>query len=249
MIGLRLQKAIAEAGLASRRAAEEMIRQGRVAVNGQVVTELGIRVDPQKDEIRVDDRVLSQRSHKIYVLFYKPKACVTTLKDPQGRKTILDFLPQLRVRLFPVGRLDYDAEGLLLLTNDGPLAHRLQHPRFGVPKVYEVKVEGHPGEVQLDKLRNGVALEEGNTAPAQVVVLRLLPKASWMRITLHQGWNRQIKRMGQAVGLPVLKIKRTGYGPLSLGDLTPGKYRLLEADEVRRLYQMVHLKGEPSEKP
>ncbi|MGV8073532.1 MAG: pseudouridine synthase [Syntrophobacteraceae bacterium] len=239
MEGIRLQKVLASAGVASRRAAEEIIRQGRVQINGRAVTELGVRVDPEIDEVRVDGSLLSRSKTEIYLLFYKPKHCVTTLKDPQGRKTVLDFIPDLGVRVFPVGRLDYDAEGLLLLTNDGFLANRLQHPRYGVSKTYEVKVKGHPDDRALSRLRTGVSLDEGRTAPAEIEVLSFLPKAAWLKIILHQGWYRQIKRMCLAVGYPVLKIKRVGYAFLKLGDLKPGTFRPLERHEAQKLYKTV----------
>ena len=235
---------LAQAGVASRRSAEEMIRHGRVRVNGRVVTELGTRVQPETDEIRVDLKPVSILKERVYLLFYKPGGCVTTARDPQGRKTVFDFLPDMGVRLFTVGRLDYDAEGLLLLTNDGPLAHRLQHPSFGVSKTYEVKVKGRPSERALVRLRTGVVLEDGKTAPADVSVLRLLPRAAWLRIILHQGWYRQIKRMCEAAGLPVLKIKRIGYAFLELGKLKPEGFRMLKPSEVRRLYRLVRLEEE-----
>ncbi len=244
MAGIRLQKVIARAGLASRRAAEEMIREGRVAVNGEVIRELGVRVDPRLDEVRVDARPLPVAAEEAYLLFYKPRQCVTTLKDPQGRRTVADFVPLDKMRLFPVGRLDYDAEGLLLLTNNGPLAHRLQHPRYGVRKTYEVKVKGQPDERALHKLRSGILLKEGVTGRAEVTVLRVLPTSSWLQIVLHQGWYRQLKRMGEAVGHPVLKIKRTGYGFLQAGSLTPGASRPLTAAEVKRLHDLVLLQKE-----
>jgi pseudouridine synthase len=227
---------LAQAGVASRRAAEELILQGRVEVNGRAAAELGVRVDPLRDRIRVDGRPIAAPQQKIVLAFFKPRHCVTTAKDPQGRKTVFDLLPDLGVRLFPVGRLDYDAEGLLLLTNDGALANRLLHPRYGVSKTYEVKVKGHPDEAALGRLRSGVTIEEGKTAPADVQVLRTLPNAAWLRIVLHQGWNRQLKRMGDAVGHPVLKIKRIAYGPVGLGRLGSGKHRLLTPGEIRRLY-------------
>jgi 23S rRNA pseudouridine2605 synthase len=235
---IRLHKLIAEAGRASRRAAEKLILDGRVTVNGRTITELGVRADPDRDEIRVDQEILRFPEAKQVLLFYKPKKCVTTLSDPQGRKTVLDFIPNRGVRLFPVGRLDYDAEGLLLLTNDGALAHALQHPRFGVKKVYEVKVKGHPDPSALDQLRSGVVLEEGRTAPAEARMLRSLPGACWLRLVLHQGWNRQIKRMCEKVGHPVLKIKRIGVGPLDLTGLEPGSWRKLTAGEVESLYRV-----------
>lgn len=241
MAEIRIQKVLAQAGIASRRAAEEMIRKGRVEVNGRVITDMGCRVDTEADEIRVDGVGVRIAQPRVYLLFYKPRHCVTTLRDPQGRQTVMDWIPDEGVRLFPVGRLDYDAEGLLLLCNDGALANRLQHPRYGVPKTYEVKVKGHPDERALHRLRAGVLLSEGMTSPAEITVMRLLRGAAWLRIVLHQGWYRQIKRMGEAVGCPVLKIKRIAYGPLTLGSLTPGDSRPLAPEEVRKLYRMVHL--------
>ena len=241
---VRLQKALAQAGIASRRAAEELIRQGRVLVNGRVITAMGQQVDLHTDRVCVNDVPVSAPQPKIYLLFNKPKHCVTTTKDPQGRKTVFDYVPDLGARLFPVGRLDYDAEGLLLFTNDGPLANRLHHPRYGVPKTYEVKVKGQPDENALRQLRTGIRLAEGITAPAEVRIMRFLPQAAWLRMVLHQGWNRQIKRMGDAVGHPVLKLKRVAYGVLKLGNIDPGTYRLLDPPEVRRLYQSVHLDEE-----
>jgi 23S rRNA pseudouridine2605 synthase len=241
---IRLQKALAQAGIASRRAGEELIRQGRVSVNGRVVTDMGVRVDLQTDKVCVNQVSVSAPQAKVYLLFNKPKHCVTTTRDPQGRKTVFDYIPDLGVRLFPVGRLDYDAEGLLLFTNDGALANRLQHPRYGIYKTYEVKVNGHVGENVLHRLRVGVTLEEGTTAPADVTVMRRLPKATWLKIVLHQGWNRQIKRMAEVVGHPVLKLRRVAFGTLELGKTTLGTYRSLDPSEVRRLYRSVHLDEE-----
>jgi 23S rRNA pseudouridine2605 synthase len=231
---IRLQKFLAQAGVASRRAAEELVRQGRVEVNRRRA-EIGCRVDPARDDIRVDGKPVSAAEAKVYLAFYKPRDCITSTRDPQGRKTVFDFLPKFSSRLFPVGRLDYDAEGLLLLTNDGELANRLLHPRYGISKVYEVKVKGHPNPEALEKLRSGIVLEEGTTAPAGVEPLRALPRAAWLRIVLHQGWNRQIKRMCEAVGHPVLKIKRIAYGPVRLGKLAPGDFRHLAPDELERI--------------
>jgi 23S rRNA pseudouridine2605 synthase len=240
MKAVRLQKALAQAGIASRRAAEELIRQGRVSVNGRVITAMGEQVDLQTDRVCVNHVPVSAPQPKIYLLFNKPRHCVTTARDPQGRKTVFDYIPDLGVRLFPVGRLDYDAEGLLLFTNDGPLANRLQHPRYGVPKTYDVAVKGQPDEHALRLLRTGVRLAEGVTAPAEIRIMRFLPQATRLRMVLHQGWNRQIKRMGEAVGHPVLELKRVAYGVLKLGKVAPGSYRLLDPPEVRRLYHSVH---------
>jgi 23S rRNA pseudouridine2605 synthase len=233
---IRLQKFLAQAGVASRRASEELVRQGRVVVNRQRA-EIGCRVDPLKDDIRVDGKRVSAGEGKVYLAFYKPRDCITSARDPQGRKTVFDFLPQFNLRIFPVGRLDYDAEGLLLLTNDGTLANRLLHPRYGISKVYEVKVKGHPDQNAMERLRTGVVLEEGTTGPAGVELIRELPGATWLRIVLHQGWNRQIKRMCETVGHPVRKIKRIAYGPVRLGKLRPGDYRSLRPDEVERIEQ------------
>jgi 23S rRNA pseudouridine2605 synthase len=241
---IRLQKALAQAGIASRRTAEELIRKGRVSVNGRIVTDMGERVDPHTDKVYVNQVPVSAPQAKVYLLFNKPRHCVTTTTDPQRRKTVFDYLPDLGVRLFPVGRLDYDAEGLLLFTNDGALANRLQHPRYGVYKTYEVKVKGHVDENALHQLRTGVTLDEGTTAPADVEVMRVLPQATWLKIVLHQGWNRQIKRMGAVVGHPVLKLRRVAFGTLSLGKTNLGAYRLLGPAEVRRLYRSVHLDEE-----
>ncbi len=219
-----------------------MISQGRVQVNGLTVTELGRRVDPELDDIRVDGKPVTAGQPKVYRLFFKPRGCVTTLKDPQGRRTVMDWMPKNMERVFPVGRLDYDAEGLLILTNDGFLAHRLQHPRFGVLKTYEVKVKGHPGPDVLQQLERGVDLEEGRTAPAKVRLLRRLASAVWLKLVIHQGWYRQIKRMCSSLGYPVLEIRRIGYGPLKLGKMKPGEMRPLSSFEVKSLYELVQQK-------
>jgi pseudouridine synthase len=240
---MRLQKFLAQAGVCSRRAAEELIRQGRVEVNGDRA-ELGRSVDPLKDRISLDAKPVSLPAQRLVVALNKPTGCVTTASDPQGRRTVLDFFPDLGVRIFPVGRLDYDAEGLLLLTNDGDLANRLLHPRYGISKIYDVKVKGHPDKKAIEQLCSGVRLQEGVTAPAQVEIIRELPDAVWIRITLHQGWNRQIKRMGQAVGHPVLKIRRIAYGPVRLGGLTPGMHRFLGPGEIRKIYEEAGLDKE-----
>jgi pseudouridine synthase len=237
---MRLQKFLAQAGVASRRAAEELIRQGRVEVNDERA-EIGCSVDPLRDRVSLDAKPVSLGAQRLVIALHKPSGCVTTASDPQGRKTVLDFIPDLGVRIFPVGRLDYDAEGLLLLTNDGELANRLLHPRYGISKVYDVKVKGRPDEKAIGLLRSGVRLTEGVTAPAGVEIIRELPGAAWIRITLHQGWNRQIKRMGQAVGHPVLKIRRIAYGPVRIGALSSGRYRLLTQDEIRKIYEEASL--------
>ncbi len=237
---VRLQKYLAQAGVGSRRAAEELIRQGRVKVNDERA-ELGRSVDPVKDRVLLDGNIVTLETGRILVALNKPGACVTTASDPQGRKTVLDLLPDFGARIFPVGRLDYDAEGLLLLTNDGELANRLLHPRYGISKVYDVKIKGHPDKKTIERLQTGVRIEEGVTAPAEVEIVWELPGAAWLRITLHQGWNRQIKRMGLAVGHPVLKIRRIAYGPVRLGRLGMGRHRMLRPDEIRKIYEEANL--------
>jgi 23S rRNA pseudouridine2605 synthase len=234
---VRLQKVIAASGLASRRKAEQLILEGRVQVNGEVVRELGVKVNPFCDKIFVDGHPLPEPAPKVYLMLNKPRFCVTTRRDPQGRPTVMDFVGEFRDRVFPVGRLDFDAEGLLLLTNDGVLTNRLIHPRFGVKKEYLVLVKGHPGKWVLNKWREGVYLEEGKTAPAEVEVVKRERTRTWLRVVLHQGWYRQIKRMGQVTGCPVFRIKRIGYGSLKLGDLAPGEFRHLTPEEVRLLYE------------
>lgn len=240
---MRLQKFLAQAGVGSRRAAEELIRDGRVEVNSHRA-ELGCSVDPVADRIRLDGKPVSLETQRVLVALNKPGGCVTTASDPQGRRTVLDLLPDFGVRIFPVGRLDYDAEGLILLTNDGELANRLLHPRYGIAKVYDVKIKGLPEKKAIEQLRTGVRIEEGVTGPAEVEIIGELPNAAWLRITLHQGWNRQIKRMCAAVGRPVLKIKRIAYGPVRLGRLATGRHRLLRPDEIRKIYEQANLNRE-----
>lgn len=236
----RLQKVIARAGIASRRRAEELIASGRVRVNGQVVTELGVRVDPATDRVEVDGRpVVFPRL--VYLMLHKPRGVVTTLRDPQGRATVLDLVPGVPERLFPVGRLDYDSEGLLVLTNDGELAHRLMHPSFEVVKVYRVCVAGKVTGAALKRLREGVMLDDGMTAPARVQVLSRREDGTWLEIGIHEGRNRQVRRMAKAVGLSVRRLIRIAYGPLRLGNLPPGKFRFLKESAVAALKQSVQL--------
>lgn len=240
----RLQKIIAMAGLASRRSAERMIQAGRVKVNGEVVTRLGAKADPDKDLIEVDDRPVGREEPLKYYIFNKPAGYITTLKDPQGRTTIAESLGSLGVRVFPVGRLDRDSEGLLILTNDGELARRLMHPGFHVPKVYRAKVKGHPSDAALKKLRNGtIVLGDRTVAPAEVAVIKKGEDRTWLRVTLFEGRNRQVRRMCGFVGHDVLKLKRTSYGPLRLGRLASGALRELTVEERRALKEAV---GMPS---
>ncbi len=238
----RLQKILSKAGITSRRKAEGLILQGRVSVNGKIVRELGTKAVLGRDEIRVDGETLKPESEGVVLVLFKPRRCVTTLHDPQGRPTVADFVNKFPIRLYPVGRLDYDAEGLLLLTNDGELAHRLQHPRYKVPKTYLVKVRGHPPAEALAILQQGVNLEDGITAPAELIVIEDDQKATWLSLTLREGRKHQVKRMCAAVGHPVLRLRRTKVGPIELDDLRPGEIRRLKSRAVRSLRKNVGLK-------
>jgi 23S rRNA pseudouridine2605 synthase len=236
----RLQKILSQAGVASRRHAEEMITQGRVQVNGQVVTALGSKADPQHDHIRVDGKLLHGAERLRYFVLNKPRGYVTTVSDPEGRPTVMEFFKKMRERLYPVGRLDYLSEGLLLMTNDGDLANKLTRPASGVEKTYLVKVSGRPGEEQLDRLRAGLAIDrtrpgEGrvSTAPASVRLARQGDNP-WYELVLSEGRNRELRKMFEEIGHHVEKIRRVGYGPLVL-DVEPGRFRELEPDEVARL--------------
>ena len=231
----RVQKIISQAGVCSRRHAEALITEGRISINGTVVTELGTKADPDRDQILLDGKPLRPESRKIYLLLNKPVGYVTTLHDPQGRPIVTELLKDFEERLFPVGRLDYNTEGLLLLTNDGDWANRLAHPRHKVEKEYQVRVRGSVRPAQLQRLAAGVELSEGKTAPARVELVRQSEKNSWVAITIHEGRYRQVRRMCQEVGLDVVRLRRIRYGSVSLGDLQPGKWRLLTAGEVRSL--------------
>lgn len=239
----RLQKILAQAGYGSRRACEQMILQGRVRVNGQVVTQLGTQADPQRDVIEVDgQRVHLPKTHT-YILLHKPAGVLTTRYDPHAKRTVIHLLQGVSTPVFPVGRLDADTTGALLLTNDGELAYRLTHPRYGVPKTYLVEVRGEVKDPTLRQLGEGVVLEDGPTAPAQVQRLRYQPQrqTTLLRLTLHEGRKRQVKRMCQAVGHPVVRLHRERFGPLSLHDLPPGAWRHLTPEEVAVLKRAVGL--------
>src|SRR5207302_3700981 len=227
----RPQKIIAAAGVASRRKAEELISTGRVAVNGQTVTELGTKADPERDHIRVKGKLLRGAERPVYLLLNKPKGFVTTVSDPEGRPTVMDLVRRVGARVYPVGRLDYASEGLLLLTNDGELANSLTRAAAHVPKTYLVKVSGKPPHEALATLRSGVTLGEKNrppinTAPAKLRLLKDAPNP-WYEMTLIEGRNRQIRRMFEEIGHHVEKIKRVRYGPLKL-DVEPGQFRRLK---------------------
>jgi len=234
----RLQKIIAAAGIASRRKAEELITSGRVQVNGQTVTELGSKADLEKDHIRVNGKLLHGAQRHIYLLLNKPKGFVTTVSDPEGRPTVMSLVRGVGSRVYPVGRLDYASEGLLLMTNDGTLAHRLMKAAAHVAKTYVVKVSGKPTEDAIAKLRGGVSIatDDGKRVRTSPAKIRMVKEAAnpWYEITLIEGRNRQIRRMFEEVGHHVEKIKRVKYGPLAL-DVPPGKFRPLTRQEVDRL--------------
>ncbi|WP_010273929.1 pseudouridine synthase [Paenibacillus senegalensis] len=232
----RLQKVLAQAGIASRRKCEEYITSGRVEVNEQVVTQLGVKVDPEQDEIKVDGRPIRLQS-KLYLAFYKPKGVISSVKDPEGRKVVTDFVQQINQRVYPVGRLDYDTEGLLLLTNDGEFAQLLTHPKYHIPRTYHVTVKGVPHGDVLEKLKQGVELDDGMTAPAEVEYHDIDPdkNRTVLTMTIYEGRNRQVRRMLEAVKFPVVKLKRVQFGPIYLGGLSRGRYRELSQDEVKQL--------------
>ncbi|MDW8245392.1 MAG: pseudouridine synthase [Sandaracinaceae bacterium] len=231
----RLQKIIARAGVTSRRNAEILITSGRVRVNGQIVTELGTRVDPHRDRIEVDGRRIVVEK-PAYFLFHKPKGMVCTMHDPEGRPCVGEVVKRLGVRVHPVGRLDFHTSGALLLTNDGEMTNALLHPRGHVPKVYLAKVGGVPSIETLERLRQGVTLDDGQiTKPAKVFVLRSDMKSTWLHITLYEGRNRQIHRMGEAVGHEVLRLVRQSFAGITIEGLKAGEYRPLTEKEVALL--------------
>jgi len=239
----RLQKIIAHAGVASRREAETMIAGGRVTVNGRPVTELGTKADPTRDHIKVDGKLITGAETHRYILLYKPKEVMTTVDDPQGRVTVIDLVRGIRERIYPVGRLDFHSEGLVLLTNDGELAYKVSHPTHGSVKTYSVKVRGVPEERLLDKLRRGITLEGKRTLPCQIERIKTTGRNddegnSWFEVKLREGRTQQIRRMFQAVGHPVTKLKRVAIGPISDPKLSPGVWRELTPGEVQMLATM-----------
>lgn len=231
----RLQKIISAAGVASRRAAEEIILEGRVSVNGKVVSELGSKADPGKDHIKVDGKLINPRQPQTYIMLNKPAGYITTMSDPEKRPTVQDFLKGVRTRVYPVGRLDYNTEGMLLLTNDGDFAHLITHPSHELPKTYLVKVKGQLDDATLEKLAKGIYLDDGKTAPARVRKVRREEANSWIEIAIYEGRKRQVRRMMDRVGHSVIRLKRIKIGPISLGDLPMGTYRHLTPDEVKTL--------------
>ena len=239
----RLQKIIAHAGYASRREAESMIRDGRVTVNGRIVTELGTKADADRDHIKVDGKLISSAEPHRYILLYKPKDVMTTVDDPQGRRTVIDLVRGIRERIYPVGRLDFQSEGLILLTNDGELAFKVSHPKHGSVKTYHVKVRGVPEERIIEKLQRGITIEGKRTLPAEINRMKTTGKGaeegnSWFEVKLREGRTQQIRKMFQAVGHPVSKLRRVAIGPISDPKLTPGVWRELTTKEVKMLATM-----------
>ena len=231
----RLQKIISAAGITSRRASETLILNGQVAVNGVVVTELGTKADPAKDRITVNGTLLKVSEQRLYILLNKPAGYMTTLDDPEGRPLVTDLLQEINERVYPVGRLDYNTEGLLLLTNDGEWANKLMHPRHEIDKEYHVRVRGKVHKSQLDQLAEGVEIDGKKTAPATAILIKDGEQNDWLAITIHEGRNRQIRRMCEAVSLSVVRLKRVRYGSLVLGVLKSGQFRLLSETEVKEL--------------
>ena len=258
MAEIRLQKAIAQAGLASRREAERLIEEGRVAVNGRVVKRLGTLVDPQKDAIEVDGKQLSDRRSAVYLIFYKPQGVLTTARDDRGRQTVFDLLDEvlgerLRAlgRVFTVGRLDYHSEGLLIVTNDGALAELLTHPRNRVPRTYSVRVRGAPGEAAMARLAAGLLLEDGPAQALEANILKRNERSTWIEITVAEGRNRLVRRMCEALGLEVQRLVRVEHGGVTLGDLRPGEVRDITDNELEKLqgWGDLALEGEPAAAP
>ncbi len=237
----RLQKYLASCGVDSRRACEKLIAQGRVQVNGQVVTIQGTKIDPAVDQVTVDGKKVTIEEKSIYVLLNKPVGYVSTVKDPQNRPTVIDLLQDVQERVFPVGRLDYETEGLLLLTNDGELSYRMTHPKFKVVKTYIATIQGCVSSEKLDQLRNGVMLEDGKTKPAKIKVIRQGKYRTTIEIKIFEGRNRQIRRMCKVIGHPVLELRRTSVDKLTLEGVATGEYRYLNQDEILQLRAKVQL--------
>lgn len=234
---VRLQKVLAEAGVASRRHSEAIILEGRVSVDGQTVTELGLKVDPSIQKIQVDGQPI-HAERKVYYLVNKPVGFLSTNDDPAGRERVIDLLPKTRERLYPVGRLDEASQGLMLVTNDGPLANKLLHPRYGVPKVYRVQVAGHPERAALDTLRTGQEFSDGKFHVEAFKVMKTQGDSTFLEIVLKEGHNREIRRLFARIGHKVLKLQRVAFGPLRIGRLELGEFRHLTTFEVRQLKQV-----------
>lgn len=232
---IRLQKFLAEAEIASRRKSEEYITQGRVKVNGKTVTELGTKIDDEKDMVEFDGKTIRKNEKLVYIMLHKPEGCVTTAKDQFNRKTVLEYTSDIKERIYPVGRLDYDTSGLLLLTNDGELTYRLTHPRHNVEKTYIACVKAAPSKEEMQKFENGIFIDGKKTAPAKISVIKSKDSLVRLKIIIHEGRNRQVRKMCAAIGHPVIRLKRTATGQLTLGELKKGEYRHLTQEEVNYL--------------
>ncbi len=243
----RLQKYLAAAGVASRRKAEELILAGRVTVNSATVTELGTKVEPGKDLVTVDGKLVAPREERSYYLLYKPSGCVTTAVDPEGRRTALEYLRGVPQRVFPVGRLDWDAEGAVLFTDDGELANRLAHPRYGHRRTYLVKVKGDPAPEALARMTSGVRLDDGPARALESAVHERAEKNVWLRVVVGEGRTHLVKRLCEAVGLQVQRLFRPEFGGVTVEGLRPGEFRPLSAAEVRHMRQLVGFERGPSE--
>jgi pseudouridine synthase len=234
--GIRLQKAIAQAGITSRRKAEELIKAGRVSVNGRVAT-IGTKADPMRDSISVDGELISEPEERITIRLHKPTGYITALSDDRGRATVMDLITDIRERIFPVGRLDYNSEGVLLLTNDGDLAHRLAHPSQQILRTYHVKVRGNPNAEQFKRLTEGILLEDGMAKAVSAERIRITPEGGhlWFELVLTEGKNREVRRMCEAIGHPVTRLIRSRFGPVNVDDLRPGEYKVLSKNELKTL--------------
>ncbi|OGO78060.1 MAG: pseudouridine synthase [Clostridiales bacterium GWB2_37_7] len=238
MMEERLQKIMAELGVASRRKCEELIKQGKVRVNSIIVTELGTKVDKQTSVIEVEGKRLIHNINKVYVLLNKPIGYITSAKDQFNRPTVLDLMSNIEERIFPVGRLDYDTEGLLILTNDGELTYKITHPSHNIKKTYTARVKGRVQNTAIEMFKNGLNIEDYKTAPASLKILKFIENDTLVSITIHEGKNRQVRKMCDAIGHKVLELKRISIGKLKLGDLAIGHWRYLTVSEVEYLYSL-----------
>jgi len=240
---IRLNKIIADAGIASRRAADQLILEGRVSVDGQVVLELGNKFDPEFSDIKVDGESLNVNKSKTYLAFHKPAGVISTMSDPEGRSNLGDYFKDRKDRLYHVGRLDKDSEGLILLTNDGELAHRATHPSYGLEKRYLVEIEGEFNKQLSDQLLQGVRLEDGLARAVKVVHARAVSKNHhWVEITIHEGRYHIIRRLIESLGLKVMRLIRLDFGPITLGEMKPGRHRVLNSQEMTNLFTVLQLK-------
>jgi 23S rRNA pseudouridine2605 synthase len=216
-----------------------MILKGRITVNGKRVQTVGIKVDPNRDRIRVDGRELPRPASKVYFILNKPRGVISSRKDPEGRPTVIELLPNLKTRVYPVGRLDFNSEGLLLLTNDGDWAQRLMHPSSHLPRVYLVKIRGIPSPAKLDRLKSGIQLDDGPAHADKVEITRCLAKSAWIKIRVTEGRNRMIRRMFEAIGHPIVRLMRVSLGPMELGNLKSGQHKSLKPSEIRMLDEYI----------